>query len=324
MCLGFVKSLTARYSAQTVYSIKEAAARSGVSIPTLRAWERRYGVVEPIRTPSGYRLYDDGAIARLKHMRALLASGWRPREAARRVVEAAAASTVPIVAPAGEERAPAPDAGEVDRLIENFVRAATHYDGARVESILDDVFARGSFEWAMETIVFPALAQVGRAWESGSLSVAAEHAASQAVMRRVALFYEAAARHTETEIIIGLPPGARHDLGALAFAVAARRVGIGVLFLGADVPVDSWLAAVRDTGARMTVISVPTPADVGAAAQVVKALQAAGSGVMCLVGGSGADRLPDELGAVALPSSIGHAALALASLLGRRPAHAEG
>ena len=47
------------YAAQTMYTIKQAAARSGLSVPTVRAWERRYGVVHPERTASGYRLYDD-------------------------------------------------------------------------------------------------------------------------------------------------------------------------------------------------------------------------------------------------------------------------
>ena len=46
-----------------MYKIKEAAARSGVSVPLLRAWERRYGIVSPTRTASGYRLYDEDALA---------------------------------------------------------------------------------------------------------------------------------------------------------------------------------------------------------------------------------------------------------------------
>ena len=302
-----------------MYSIKEAASRSGVSIPTLRAWERRYGVVRPARTPSGYRLYDEGSIARLKHMRALVSSGWRPREAARRVIDAAEAGAI---APEDDGRQPAgaaaTDANEAERLRQAFLRAALHYDAAALEAIMDDVFARGSFEWAMETVIFPALEGVGEAWESGELSVAAEHAASQAVFRRVALFYEASARTTTIEAVVGLPPAARHDLGALAFSVAARRVGVGVLFLGADVPLDSWLSVMRESGARYAVIAVPTAADVGAASQVVNALRSDGAGVACLAGGGAADELPAELGAVSLPASIGEAARALASMVAGR------
>ena len=58
-----------------MYTIKQAAARTGLSVPIIRVWERRYGVVQPGRTPAGYRLYDDESIARLAAMRQLVAEG---------------------------------------------------------------------------------------------------------------------------------------------------------------------------------------------------------------------------------------------------------
>ena len=68
-----------------MYTIKEAAARSGVGAPLIRAWERRYGVVHPTRTEAGYRLYDDDTIAVLVAMRTLVGSGWTASEAARAI-----------------------------------------------------------------------------------------------------------------------------------------------------------------------------------------------------------------------------------------------
>ena len=79
------------YGGQTMYTIKQAAARSGLTVPTVRVWERRYGVVHPERTPSGYRLYDDAAIARLIAMRHLVeVQGIRPSQAADQVLAAGA------------------------------------------------------------------------------------------------------------------------------------------------------------------------------------------------------------------------------------------
>ena len=69
-----------------MYSIKQASIRSGVSVPLIRAWERRYGVVSPKRTPSGYRLYDDEAIATLVRVRELTESGWSASEASRAIL----------------------------------------------------------------------------------------------------------------------------------------------------------------------------------------------------------------------------------------------
>src|SRR3954467_3070727 len=76
------------YARQTMYTIKQAATRTGLTVPTIRAWERRYGVVAPARTAAGYRLYDDAAGARLSAMRSLVETeGWRPSQAAERVAD---------------------------------------------------------------------------------------------------------------------------------------------------------------------------------------------------------------------------------------------
>src|SRR4029078_3732801 len=68
-----------------MYNIKQAAARAGVSVPVLRQWERRYGVVQPARTPSGYRTYADPEIARVRAMRQLVDDRWAPSAAAQSV-----------------------------------------------------------------------------------------------------------------------------------------------------------------------------------------------------------------------------------------------
>lgn len=68
-----------------VYTVKHASALTGIPADTLRMWERRYGVVAPIRSEGGYRLYDDAAIARLTAMHALVGAGWSARRAAEQV-----------------------------------------------------------------------------------------------------------------------------------------------------------------------------------------------------------------------------------------------
>ena len=65
-----------------MYTIKRASEMVGVPVATLRAWQRRYRVVEPRRSDSGYRLYSAADIAKLRSMQAFVASGWSPKEAA--------------------------------------------------------------------------------------------------------------------------------------------------------------------------------------------------------------------------------------------------
>ncbi|HSI99143.1 MAG TPA: B12-binding domain-containing protein, partial [Patescibacteria group bacterium] len=186
-----------------------------------------------------------------------------------------------------------------------FVDGATRLDTAGIERALDDMFAAGSFERVVEDRLFPALRALGDAWGSGTLDVAGEHAASAAVVRRLSMAFEAAGSPAggSAPILVGLPPGARHELAALAFATAARRAGLPVVYLGPDVPVASWIAATAQTGARAIAFGVVIDRDVTAADEVVRAVRASNPDLVIAVGGrestevgNGAVlRLPDRL-----------------------------
>ena len=126
-------------------------------------------------------------------------------------------------------------------------------DAGAVERVLDDLFSRGSFEHVVEDLLFPALERLGDAWASGEVSVAGEHLASHAVQRRLAPGIggrRARSGVRRRGVVVGLPPGGRHELGALAFAVAARRAGIAVTYLGPDLPADDWVTAATSAESR--------------------------------------------------------------------------
>jgi MerR family transcriptional regulator, light-induced transcriptional regulator len=285
-----------------MYTIKQAALRSGVNVALLRAWERRYGIVEPMRTDSGYRLYDEAAIERLRAMRSLVDAGWSARQAAERITAASPeeiSSLAPVEAVEGEQTPPGAS------TIDAFLNGATRIEPATIERALDDMFAVGSFERVVEDRLFPALRALGDAWGSGTVDVAGEHAASAAVARRLSMAFEAAGSPAggPAPVLVGLPPGARHELAALAFATAARRAGLPIVYLGPDVPVASWIAAVGQTGARAIAFGVVMGQDVAAADDVVRAVRAVHPDLVIAVGGresaevgNGAVlRLPDQI-----------------------------
>jgi methanogenic corrinoid protein MtbC1 len=292
-----------------MYTIKQASARSGVAIPTIRAWERRYGVVRPARTPSGYRLYDEDAIQRLVAMRRLLDDGWRPSLAAVEIaahgVGGTGAATAPDVAGERNGLAVAGDSGNArgTDLADRFVEAAAAMDEASLERVLDDALARGSFERVARDQLFPALRALGDAWAVGRVSVAGEHLASHGVLRRLGLALDSAGRAEPDDrpVLVGLPPGARHELGALAFAVALRRVGVPVAYLGADLPLDDWVRAAA--GASAAVIGVVSPRDRAGARGVVKRLRSAAPDLPIAVGGAASHGLDTEA-VIVLPDDI--------------------
>jgi len=303
-----------------MYTIKEASARSGVGAPLIRAWERRYGVVEPVRTASGYRLYDDAAIGVLVAMRSLVASGWTASEAARAISagEIRLDEIVPAPAPAGRRPARAEGPDHRARLIARFVAAAEANSAADTEAALDEMLAAGSFESVVDDLLLPAAAALGDAWADGRLSVAGEHAASGAMARRLSAAFQAAGLPRKVSVVVGLPPGSRHELGALAFAPALRRRGVGVLYLGSDVTVDGWVDAMARTRARAAVVGVITEGDREAAADVVTALLEHDVPLVALGGAAAPDAGAVPRGVVRVPDRIIDAASTVADALGRR------
>jgi methanogenic corrinoid protein MtbC1 len=200
---------------------------------------------------------------------------------------------------------------------EAFVDAAARLDAVALADLLDLAFSRGSFESVVDGWLMPALHALGDAWAAGRVSVAGEHMAAYAVQRRLAAAYEAAGpRASGPRVIVGLPPGARHELGLLAFATAARRVGLSTVYVGADLPAEDWSAAVSSNEAVCVVLSVPSRRDLRAVRRVVEDLRSAHPRIVIAVGGRQQEQAPE--GCLQLGHDIGAAARLLAQQVAPR------
>ncbi|WP_404386612.1 MerR family transcriptional regulator [Knoellia locipacati] len=300
-----------------MYTIKRAAELTGIGLPTLRAWERRYGVVSPVRSEGKYRLYSDADVRALTIMATLVDDGWTASEAAaetlRRVggvggVSRAEALGTDAVLASAEHPPP--------QGIEEVLAAASDLDGPRLGAALDrgldgsEEFTRRANEWLL-----PMLSAVGGAWADGRISPAGEHLVSHAVHRRLAALYDAAPRVTSGPLVVlGLPPGSRHELGVLAFAVGARQAGLRTAYLGADLPTIDWVGAVSGRHAGAAVLAVPRLADVVAAQVIVDRIIASTPGVVVAVGGRHQE---DVTGALLLGHDLDAGIEALGDALGR-------
>lgn len=301
------------YLWQTMYRIKRAAQLTGVPETSLRTWERRYGAFTPHRSESGYRLYDRDALAVISTMRRLVDDGWSPAAAA----EAVRSGTVPAAPDAGVDDAYGSDnppfSLAADTFTERFLSAAARMDIAGIDESLDGGFGLGSFEHVVDSWLFPTLAALGEGWVRGEIDIAAAHAASHAVHRRLSAAFDAAgSRSRGPAVVVGLPSGSQHELGALAFATAIRRNGLNVLYLGGNVPASSWETAVTSHAARVVVLAVVTPEDRPAAIQIAELLATHDlAPTVCVGGAAGADLVE---GVHELAPSIGRAAQQLDQL----------
>lgn len=302
-----------------MYTIKRAAALVGMPVASLRAWQRRYGIVNPVRSGGNYRLYDDADIAVLRRMRALVMAGWSPKEAADAVLHESPGQS--IESPQRRPDLPQTWPSWTDPGATDLVRAAASLDSFAAGRLLDQRLAAGSFEYVVDTWLLPELDQLGAAWAAGTVSVAGEHVVAAAVQRRLNATFDAAAQDAarSVQVLTGLPPGCRHELGVLAFATAARRRGLALSHLGPDLPVGDWVIAVERHRPNAVVLAVPTSDDVGPAVEVVRSV--ARTETIVGLGGRHQAAVLEQLGrraggsAMALGHSIGDAAAMLQTRL---------
>ncbi len=261
-----------------MYSIKEAAALTDIPSATIRTWEKAYAIVSPRRTSAGHRRYSDDHLRLLAAMMDLVRLGWAPREAAQEV-NRRTLDGLCVTDPQGDAPASAEQFGEL-------ISAAETLDRHSLMVAIDEGFARGPLEEVADQWLMPALYTLGQAWADGRVSIAGEHLASNLLRTRLA--QEAAATWPERgagSIMVGLPAGAVHELGALTFATLAQRAGIATLYVGSNLPAREWLTAARDTRARAVVIAVPRAHDLAEAARTCALLHANLPDLLVCVGG---------------------------------------
>lgn len=225
-------------------NIAAVAQRTGVAADTLRKWERRYGVLRPMRTPGGQRRYDESDLAVVRWLKARLEEGYR-------ISEAAALLGVP-----GD---PASSPQELVELVLEGVRAG---DAERLARLLDQAFALPQVEATLLRVVAPVLVRVGTEWQEGALDVAREHLVSAAVRARLDRLLADARGGVRGPVVLACAPGERHELGLLMLAVLLHADGWRVAVLGADSPLEDTFAFAGETDARVLCLSASLPARV--------------------------------------------------------------
>ncbi|HET9509390.1 MAG TPA: MerR family transcriptional regulator [Gaiellaceae bacterium] len=207
--------------------IGEVSRRTGVSTDLLRAWERRYGLLQPDRAEAGYRLYSEADVARVARMQELLRDGLAAAEAARQ---------------AGGE--PEPAAPRRDADIRRLAESLARFDDTAAHEAFDRLLADFTGLAVLEQAVLPLLRELGERWERGEASVAEEHFASNLIRGRLLGLARGWDRGGGPRAVLACAAGERHELGLIAFGIALRAHGWRVTYLGADTPPETLAVAV--------------------------------------------------------------------------------
>jgi DNA-binding transcriptional MerR regulator len=247
---------------EVLFSIGEASRRTGVSVDVIRAWERRYGLLEPARSASNFRLYSTHDIARLRLMRLYTEQNmprWRAAELVQRVVSTAF------------DKNPGVPTSDVAHALAALRAALERFDAAPADRLLQGlatVFPPGVI---LRDVVLPYLRELGDRWESGRASVAQEHFASCFLESWMLNTARGWTRAGKRRAVLACVPGEQHVLGLIAFGIALRDLGWSVTFLGRDTPLLSARHVSAAVGADALVLASTLPDTLAAVAEDVAA-----------------------------------------------------
>ncbi len=261
--------------------IGELSRRSGVSPELLRAWERRYGLLQPTRSTGGLRLYSPDDLARVEAMQRHLSDGLAAAEAA----ELAART-----AQRDDAAAPSAAKDELAMALQNFDEGAAH-------ALFDSLLARVSIDTLLRDVVVPYLHELGERWERGEASIAQEHFASTLLRGRLLGLARGWSQGIGPAAVLACAPGEQHDLGLLAFGIALRARGWRIVYLGTDTPIASVSDAVRACKADIAVVSAVNPRSFRRSAEELEELSRLTR--LCL-GGAGASKTQLEADVLSL------------------------
>jgi MerR family transcriptional regulator, light-induced transcriptional regulator len=269
--------------------IGELSRRVGVNPELLRAWELRYGLLRPSRSPGGFRLYSPADEERVKRMRAFQTQGLSAAEAARLALGSSASADTP-----------ARD-GEMALDREPLAQALERFDEPAAQEAFDRALSAVSIESLLRDLVIPYLHDLGERWKAGTASVAQEHFASNFLRGRLLGLARGWGQGGGPLAILACAPRELHDLPLIAFGLALRAHGWRIAFLGPDTPLRTLADTAATLEPRLVVVSATTAPRLARVRAELATLAAstplalAGAGVTSALAESvGADRLVED------------------------------
>jgi len=278
--------------------IEVVAQRAGLSQHLIRIWERRYAVVQPVRTESNRRLYSEADVTRLALLNRAVHVGHR-------IGDIATLSTPKLEQLVGKDFSkPGLARGKGNGTIPNFVELAlsaiVQFDSEELGAILSHAEVDLGQARVLDQVVMPLMEKIGEMWKDGDIRVAHEHMATAVIRNHVGAFL-ASMRYPANapSIVVATPAGQLHEVGALVVAVAAALEGWRPVYLGPNLPADEIAGAVQNSSARAVALSLVFPSDdPKLPAELNRLRRLLSDEVSLLIGGRAAETYKDAIDSI--------------------------
>ena len=267
------------------YNIKAVSTMLGIQAGTMRAWERRYNMISPVRNNSGHRLYTDEHVRILKWLVEKVNEGFTISQAV------ALIDQVEIKKEEPNELSP-----DRTKIYQNeLVQALLKFDENKAHELINQVFSVYTIDKGLIDVLGSVLVRIGELWENNEITTAHEHFATSILRSRIGILMHSFPHNGFLPKVVAVcAPGEWHELGLLIFTLFVRRKGLEVIYLGSSIK-EGDLDTVLDTvEPRFLFLSCTMKDNAQNTLNLIDKLQKERSDLIVGIGGYAIDSLGEE------------------------------
>ncbi|TNF98448.1 MAG: MerR family transcriptional regulator [Gammaproteobacteria bacterium] len=240
------------------FPIRVLSEKTRVGTSTLRAWERRYGLLHPERTPKGHRLYGHEDTKRVFKILDLLNDGHSLQSIADLLLvkEKRPNDSRLNIIPEAQGNDLASTSAIWDDFLHTTLEAVRDFSSERIDAVYNEASSLYPVDLVTDRLIQPTLAVLGDVWkERPEQGIAEEHFYTSWLKNRLgARFHHAYTHARGAKIICACVPGSYHEIGLMLFALSALARGYRVLYFGADLPLNQISHIAQRSAARAVVL----------------------------------------------------------------------
>lgn len=218
---------------KNVFSIKDLENLSGIKAHTIRIWEKRYNVLEPMRTETNIRLYDLAGLQKLLNITLLHSHGYKISKISKFPPE-----KIPMLV-----REIISEKSVKNHAINAFKMAMMHFDQTHFFNTYNTLLSQKSFRDVFYDVFIPLMNEIGLLWQSDTITPAHEHFISYLIKQKLLLNIDKIQAYepikTDKVFVLFLPLNEIHQLGLMYIHYEIILSGYRTIYLGENVPVDS-------------------------------------------------------------------------------------